>query len=357
MCHTTLSLWGCTASGGIFKAASCSKAQAKVHGCTDPNAFNYHKGAEVNEPGVCRYQDRDDASTDVKGCVDFEAINYKVDATVPADEDDAWKKADLTTASTFGLAKSVLASIGEEEKTRGGAFLETAVEPKDAGAAHTAAAPSGEGKCVYKGWNPTTQRDVDNRKTDPAHCEKGKVTLPAAAGQSAVSMKYSNTCACGAGGMMVEYGRFCGRGYTGCPGAQPCDALDACCQWHDWCCSAGKGAMESCNCNAKFQECVQKVTGPGFCGMMPKARENILLKVIGYTAAGGCQIVEAITGIGGGKKRWPKDVVKAREEGVTGGGVAPAASTGAKGAKDAQPQDPSDADGGDDETKKAAVGG
>ena len=184
MCHTTLSLWGCTASGGVFKAASCSKAQAKVHGCTDPNAFNYHKGAEVNEPGVCRYQDRDDASTDVKGCVDFEAINYKVDATVPADEDDAWKKADLTTASTFGLAKSVLASIGEEEKTRGGAFLETAVEPKDAGAAHTAAAPSGEGKCVYKGWNPTTQRDVDNRKTDPAHCEKGKVTLPAAAGQS-----------------------------------------------------------------------------------------------------------------------------------------------------------------------------
>jgi hypothetical protein len=34
---------------------------------------------------------------------------------------------------------------------------------------------------------------------------------------------------------LLRYGKYCGIGYTGCPGEKPCDALDACCQDHDAC--------------------------------------------------------------------------------------------------------------------------
>ena len=34
---------------------------------------------------------------------------------------------------------------------------------------------------------------------------------------------------------LLRYGKYCGIGYTGCPGEKPCDGLDACCQDHDAC--------------------------------------------------------------------------------------------------------------------------
>ncbi len=33
----------------------------------------------------------------------------------------------------------------------------------------------------------------------------------------------------------LRYGKYCGIGYTGCPGAVPCDGLDRCCMVHDQC--------------------------------------------------------------------------------------------------------------------------
>lgn len=33
----------------------------------------------------------------------------------------------------------------------------------------------------------------------------------------------------------IRYGKYCGVGWTGCPGEEPCDELDACCKVHDEC--------------------------------------------------------------------------------------------------------------------------
>ncbi|KAM0011283.1 putative phospholipase A(2) [Helianthus debilis subsp. tardiflorus] len=37
---------------------------------------------------------------------------------------------------------------------------------------------------------------------------------------------------------LLRYGKYCGILYSGCPGAKPCDELDACCMKHDACISA-----------------------------------------------------------------------------------------------------------------------
>lgn len=33
----------------------------------------------------------------------------------------------------------------------------------------------------------------------------------------------------------IRYGKYCGVGWTGCPGEKPCDDVDACCKIHDEC--------------------------------------------------------------------------------------------------------------------------
>lgn len=33
----------------------------------------------------------------------------------------------------------------------------------------------------------------------------------------------------------IRYGKYCGVGWSGCPGEKPCDDLDACCKIHDEC--------------------------------------------------------------------------------------------------------------------------
>ncbi|XP_010267030.1 PREDICTED: phospholipase A2-gamma-like isoform X2 [Nelumbo nucifera] len=49
-------------------------------------------------------------------------------------------------------------------------------------------------------------------------------------------VKCSKTCvADNCNSVGIRYGKFCGVGWTGCPGEKPCDDLDACCKTHDEC--------------------------------------------------------------------------------------------------------------------------
>ncbi|KAK9149443.1 hypothetical protein Scep_008200 [Stephania cephalantha] len=59
----------------------------------------------------------------------------------------------------------------------------------------------------------------------------------------------------------IRYGKFCGVGWTGCPGQQPCDDLDACCKIHDEC--VEKKGMMSVSCHEKFKSCIKKVKKSG----------------------------------------------------------------------------------------------
>ncbi|PIA64426.1 hypothetical protein AQUCO_00100123v1 [Aquilegia coerulea] len=62
----------------------------------------------------------------------------------------------------------------------------------------------------------------------------------------------------------IRYGKFCGVGWTGCPGQKPCDDLDACCKIHDEC--VEKKGMMSVKCHEKFKICIKKVQKSGKAG-------------------------------------------------------------------------------------------
>ncbi|GJY11502.1 probable phospholipase A2 homolog 1 [Tanacetum coccineum] len=68
----------------------------------------------------------------------------------------------------------------------------------------------------------------------------------------------------------IRYGKYCGVGWSGCPGEKPCDDLDACCQIHDNC--VEKKGMTDVKCHEKFKRCIKKVhkSGkPGFSSDCP----------------------------------------------------------------------------------------
>ncbi|KAL5728851.1 phospholipase A2 [Ranunculus cassubicifolius] len=65
----------------------------------------------------------------------------------------------------------------------------------------------------------------------------------------------------------IRYGKFCGVGWTGCPGQKPCDDLDACCKIHDEC--VEKKGMMSVKCHEKFKICIKKVQKSGKTGFSP----------------------------------------------------------------------------------------
>ncbi|KAL4571849.1 hypothetical protein LXL04_018614 [Taraxacum kok-saghyz] len=62
----------------------------------------------------------------------------------------------------------------------------------------------------------------------------------------------------------IRYGKYCGVGWTGCPGESPCDDLDACCQIHDEC--VEKKGMTNVKCHEKFKRCIKKVQKSGKAG-------------------------------------------------------------------------------------------
>ncbi|KAL8236452.1 hypothetical protein R6Q59_017533 [Mikania micrantha] len=62
----------------------------------------------------------------------------------------------------------------------------------------------------------------------------------------------------------IRYGKYCGVGWTGCPGEKPCDELDACCQIHDKC--VEEKGMTNVKCHEKFKRCIKKVQKSGKAG-------------------------------------------------------------------------------------------
>jgi len=63
----------------------------------------------------------------------------------------------------------------------------------------------------------------------------------------------SATCIAGVS-VATYYGKYCGYGYTGCPGAMPCDALDSCCYAHDMCCVYSSSLID-CGCTYALRQC------------------------------------------------------------------------------------------------------
>ncbi|XP_011621207.1 phospholipase A2-alpha isoform X2 [Amborella trichopoda] len=61
---------------------------------------------------------------------------------------------------------------------------------------------------------------------------------------------------------LLRYGKYCGLGYSGCPGEGPCDGLDACCQTHDNCVQA-KNDYLSQECNQEFLDCISEFRASG----------------------------------------------------------------------------------------------
>ncbi|XP_024033323.1 probable phospholipase A2 homolog 1 [Citrus clementina] len=71
-------------------------------------------------------------------------------------------------------------------------------------------------------------------------------------------VKCSRTCVaenCNSVG--IRYGKYCGVGWSGCPGEKPCDDLDACCKIHDEC--VDKKGLTNIKCHEKFKRCIKKV--------------------------------------------------------------------------------------------------
>ncbi|XP_055822365.1 probable phospholipase A2 homolog 1 [Solanum dulcamara] len=62
----------------------------------------------------------------------------------------------------------------------------------------------------------------------------------------------------------IRYGKYCGLGWSGCPGEKPCDDLDACCKIHDEC--VENNGMTNVKCHEKFKRCIKKVQKSGKVG-------------------------------------------------------------------------------------------
>ncbi|KAL2321369.1 hypothetical protein Fmac_030338 [Flemingia macrophylla] len=62
----------------------------------------------------------------------------------------------------------------------------------------------------------------------------------------------------------IKYGKYCGVGYSGCAGEQPCDDLDACCMDHDNC--VDKFGMTHVKCHKRLKNCLTRVQKSGKVG-------------------------------------------------------------------------------------------
>ncbi|KAI9119037.1 hypothetical protein K1719_009712 [Acacia pycnantha] len=83
---------------------------------------------------------------------------------------------------------------------------------------------------------------------------------------------------------LINYGKYCGAGYTGCPGEAPCDDLDACCRNHDDC--VDKFGMLHVKCHKRLRNCmtrVKKSGKPGFSNTCPVSEAaSTMIKAIDW---------------------------------------------------------------------------
>ncbi|KAL2553867.1 Phospholipase A2-alpha [Forsythia ovata] len=102
-------------------------------------------------------------------------------------------------------------------------------------------------------------------------------------GDLSLSKECSKTCESKFCGVppFLRYGKYCGILYSGCPGEQPCDRLDACCMKHDQCIQdKGNRFADYLNqqCNQEMLNCVdgfKKSGAPTFNGNTCKVDEVV----------------------------------------------------------------------------------
>ncbi|XP_012461909.1 probable phospholipase A2 homolog 1 [Gossypium raimondii] len=73
----------------------------------------------------------------------------------------------------------------------------------------------------------------------------------------------------------IRYGKYCGVGWSGCPGEKPCDDLDACCKIHDEC--VGNKGLVDVECHEDFKVCITKVQESGKVGFSRKCPINTVV--------------------------------------------------------------------------------
>ncbi|XP_047336637.1 probable phospholipase A2 homolog 1 [Impatiens glandulifera] len=73
----------------------------------------------------------------------------------------------------------------------------------------------------------------------------------------------------------IRYGKYCGVGWTGCPGEAPCDEVDACCQIHDDC--VGEKGLDSVKCHKSFKRCINKVQKTGKAGFSKDCSYDVVI--------------------------------------------------------------------------------
>ncbi|PKA60632.1 putative phospholipase A2 like 1 [Apostasia shenzhenica] len=76
----------------------------------------------------------------------------------------------------------------------------------------------------------------------------------------------------------IQYGKFCGVGWTGCPGEKPCDDLDACCMAHDEC--VGKKGLTNVKCHEKMKRCMNKVKKSGKVGFSKDCPYEVAIPIM-----------------------------------------------------------------------------
>ncbi|KAL2501061.1 putative phospholipase A2-1-like protein [Forsythia ovata] len=76
----------------------------------------------------------------------------------------------------------------------------------------------------------------------------------------------------------IKYGKYCGVGWTGCPGEEPCDDLDACCKIHDEC--VEKKGLINIKCHEKFKRCIKKVQKFGKVGFSNDCPYDIAVPIM-----------------------------------------------------------------------------
>lgn len=89
----------------------------------------------------------------------------------------------------------------------------------------------------------------------------------------------------------LRYGKYCGIGYSGCPGQQPCDGLDACCETHDHCIGSNIDNYFNRTCNDNLKSCATnfgKSGGAQFTGSNCSATavEGVIIAAMDVATAG-----------------------------------------------------------------------